>query len=518
MNTEKKKFNLLVCGLLIGIIIASMDSTIVSTAMGSIISDFGKMSLMAWISSAYLITSVAVTPIYGRLSDMYGRKRFFLFGIALFCIGSLLCGNAASMEQLILFRAIQGIGGGAIMPIAFSIIFDIVPPENRGKFSGLFGAAFGISSIFGPLVGSLLSDHASWRYAFLLNVPLGILAVLFVIIGYRESQNHSRMKIDWLGSFFLIAGVTSLMFSLDLGGNQFPWNSWQIISLLLSFGVCFILFLFTEFHAEVPIIPLHLFRGKLFACSQLIGLLFGSVFIISIIYIPIFIQGVNGNTATHSGLVLMPMMLASVLGSQIGGSLIRRFSYRLLMLLSAFTFLIGLYSLSTLTMHSSNLMMILYMIITGIGVGISFSVLMMSSTDQISPKDTGAATSSVTFFRSLGMTFGITIFGAIQSHLMNASFSKELPGMLEYGQKLEARTLLQPQVRALIPASTLTQMTKLLAGSITHTFLYTMIPLTLSLVFIIIMGNHKLQIREGAMHVDESSSTRNFNGREQSSI
>jgi EmrB/QacA subfamily drug resistance transporter len=473
------------------------------------------MNLFVWISSAYLITSVAGMPIYGKLSDMYGRKFFFLMGIILFTLGSLLCGTAQTMLQLITFRAIQGIGGGAIMPIAFSIVFDIVSLQERGKFTGLFGAAFGISSIFGPLIGSVLTDYASWRYVLLLNIPLGLLAAVFIFIGYHESSEHSRQQIDWFGALFLVLSVVSFMFALELGGKNYGWTSWQIMSLFLSFFVFLILFLIAETKVPEPIIPLFLFQNRLFACSQALAFFYGSVFIITVIYIPIFIQGVYGGTATNSGLILMPMMLASVVGSQIGGNLVSRFSYRTLMIGSIVTFFSGLFLLSTLTVHSPYILILCYMLITGIGVGISFSVLMMSSADQVAPQNIGSANSSVTFFRSLGMTLGITILGSVQNHIMQADFIKAFPNYLNKGMKLEARTLLQPQIRAHIPAQELSQMTKLLASSITDIFRFTLIPLTISFVFIIIMGNRKLKnSKEVIYHVNENGRTGNTYGGE----
>lgn len=316
---SKKKF--VVIGLLLGILMAAMDNTIVATAMGTIVSELGGLDQFIWVTSAYMIASVAGMPIFGKLSDMYGRKLFYVSGLTLFLVGSILCGLAQNMVQLSVFRAIQGLGGGALMPIAFTIMFDTFPPEQRGKMSGLFGAVFGISSVFGPLLGAYITDYIDWRWVFYVNVPLGLLSLFFIGKFYFESLEHREQKIDWWGAILLVSSVLCLMFALELGGKEYAWDSVVIISLFGGFAVFLVLFFWAETKATDPVIPFHLFKKRLFATAQGIGFLYGATFILGTIFIPIFVQGVYGGTATNSGLILTPMMLGSVVGSQIGGGL-----------------------------------------------------------------------------------------------------------------------------------------------------------------------------------------------------
>ena len=297
--TEKSAAStrLVVIGLMLAILMAAMDNTIVATAMGRIVDDLKGYDKLVWVTSAYMVALMAGTPIFGKLSDMYGRKRFFVFGIIVFMIGSALCGAAGSITELSIFRAIQGVGGGALMPIAFTIVFDIFPPEKRGKMSGLFGAVFGIASIFGPLLGALITDNIGWRWVFYINIPIGIAALAFISISYRESMAHSKQRIDWLGAFTLVGAIVCLMFALELGGQQFAWDSTMIISLFAGFAVLLIIFILAENRADEPIISFQMFRKRLFASSVLTSLFYGSTFIIATIYIPIFIQGVYGGSA-----------------------------------------------------------------------------------------------------------------------------------------------------------------------------------------------------------------------------
>lgn len=306
--------------MLLGLFMAALDQTIVSTAMTTIIQKLGGLESFIWVYSAYMIAMVVSTPIFGKLSDMYGRKRFFLMGLILFLLGSILCGTAQNMDQLIIYRAIQGIGGGAIMPIVFTIIFDLFPAEKRGKMMGLFGAVFGVSSVFGPILGGTITDNLSWRWIFYINVPIGILAIAFILKAYHESKVTRKQVIDWAGAILLTGTILCLMFGLELGGMEgWAWDSAQTISLFAGSVILFILFLLAERVAKDPIIKLGLFRKRLFTSSMAVSMLYGGVMIAGATYIPIFIQGVFHKTATETSTVLTPMMLGVVLSSQIGG-------------------------------------------------------------------------------------------------------------------------------------------------------------------------------------------------------
>ena len=316
MATKKSQQGFIVAGLLLSLLMSSMDNTIVATAMPTIVGELGGLDKFIWVTSAYMVAEMAGMPIFGKLSDMFGRKRFFMMGMVLFMFGSILCGTAQSIEQLSIYRAIQGIGGGALVPITFTIIFDIFPPEKRGKMGGLFGAVFGLSSIFGPLFGAYITDYISWHWIFYINLPIGIISV--ILLGLTIIKNHCSIrnkKLIGLGLLPLLGLSSVLMFALELGGNKYAWDSINIISLFSGFAVLFINFIFAERKASDPVISFSMFKDRLFVGSTIVGLLYGVAFIVGAVFIPIFIQGVTGGTATNSGLILLPMMLGVVVSA-----------------------------------------------------------------------------------------------------------------------------------------------------------------------------------------------------------
>jgi EmrB/QacA subfamily drug resistance transporter len=494
---RKKETNLkwVVAGLLLGIFVAAIDNTIVATAMATIVADLGGLDKFVWVTSAYMVAEMAGMPIFGKLSDMYGRKRFFIFGLIVFLSGSMLCGIAQNIVQLSLFRAIQGIGGGALVPIAFTIMFDLFPPEKRGKMGGFFGAVFGLSSIFGPLLGAYITDYFDWRWVFYINIPIGLLSFFFVAFFYRESSMHAKQKIDWWGVVTLVPAIVCLMFALELGGNQYEWDSRVIIGLFSAFAVLFLLFLYVETKAKEPIVSYHMFRKRLFAASNLVGFFSGATYIVATVYIPIFIQGVIGGSATNSGLVLLPMMLATTVSAQLGGFLANKMSYRNVMIIFTSIFIIGIFLLSTITVHTSRLMITLYMIITGLGVGASFSVLGMAAIHHFQHKDRGAASSTNSFMRSLGMTIGVTVFGIIQRNLFKHNLTDAFSGVTQAPQNMnfkDPRAILSPDTRTHIPEPVLDKITSALSSSIAHTFIWSLIPALLTLLFVMFMTNDRL--------------------------
>lgn len=495
MIAKNSKIGFVVAGLLLGILMAAMDNTIVAAAMGTIVSDLGGFDKIVWVTSSYMVAMMAGTPIFGKLSDMYGRKRFFMFGMLVFLLGSVLCGTAQTIEQLSIYRAIQGIGGGALMPIAFTVVFDIFPPEKRGKISGLFGAVFGISSIFGPLLGAYITEYINWHWIFYINLPIGVVALAFISFFYHESLAKSKQKIDWWGAATLVTAVVSLMFALELGGQHYAWNSAVIIGLFSAFAILFAVFLYVETKAAEPILSFSMFRKRLFAASNAVALFYGATFIVATIYIPIFVQGVFGGSATHSGLILMPMMIGSVFGSQIGGFLTTRTSYRNIMIFSGICFLLGVFLLSTLSTEVARSTLTVYMIITGFGVGFNFSVLSMAAIHNFDMRQRGSATSTLTFMRSLGMTLGITIFGIIQRNLFTNGLGKEFAGAggappIDIG---DPRDMLSPDKRALIPPELLDKITELLSSSIAQTFMWALITAGLAFFFIFTMTGERVQ-------------------------
>ncbi|KAI7253638.1 hypothetical protein KC345_g11351 [Hortaea werneckii] len=465
--------------------------------MGNIVGELGGMDKFVWVTSAYLVAEMAGMPIFGKLSDMYGRKKFFIFGIIVFMAGSALCGTADTITELAAYRALQGIGGGALVPIAFAIMFDAVPLEMRGKLGGAFGAVFGLSSIFGPLLGAYITDHVAWQWVFYINLPLGLVALVMVVGFYRESVEHSKQPIDWLGAGTLLGAVISLMFALELGGKEYAWDSWIILGLFTVFVILTAAFLFVETKAKEPIISFALFRERLYASSILSALFSGAAFIAASVYIPIFIQGVLGGSATNSGLVLLPMMVGSVVTASTGGFLMAKTSYRSLMLPTLALLVLGTGLVATLSPDSTRLLVTLYMILIGLGIGASFSVLSNAAIHGLGPQQRGSASATLNFLRSLGMTIGITAFGIIQSHYFSANLTKvfsagtgEAPaGVLDFK---DPHALLSPEARSAIPPEILGKITDGLSSSITSTFAWAVIPAALALLAACFMGRQKM--------------------------
>ncbi|MGN1385419.1 MAG: MDR family MFS transporter [Bacillus sp. (in: firmicutes)] len=497
MIAEKTNVKLLITGLLLSILVAAMDNTIVATAMGTIVGDLGDLENFVWVTAAYMVASMAAMPIFGKLSDMFGRKRFFIFGLLVFLFGSALCGLAQSMVQLSIFRAIQGIGGGALMPIAFTIVFDVFPPENRGKMIGLVGATFGLSSVFGPLIGAYITEYISWHWIFYVNIPIGLISLFCVMTAYKESPNRLKQTIDWGGAFTLVAAVVSFMFAIELGGNQYDWNSAPIIMLFSIFTIMFITFLFIETKAKDPIISFSLFKKPLFASSQILAFLYGATFIPLTVYIPIFVQAVFGGSATNAGLILMPMMIGSVIGSAISGMLQTKTSFRSLMFFSAVSFAIGLFLLSLMNPDTSRVLVTLFMVLSGIGVGFSFSLLPTSSIHNLEPTQRGSANSTNAFFRTLGMTIGITVFGSIQS----SHFSEYLAGAfagnptaMNFLVNQDISGIFTSEVRSQIPDDVLNIIINGMSESITDVFRFTFFTLLSAFIFVFMMGKEKVEI------------------------
>lgn len=410
------KNRILIIGLLLGMFFSALDQTIVGTAMPKIIGELGGLSVMAWVTTAYMLTSTTIVPIAGKLSDLLGRRILYVIGIAIFMIGSMLCGISQNIWELIIFRGLQGIGGGIITPLVMTIVGDIFPPEKRGTWQGMMGAIFGLASVFGPTLGGWLVDNISWRWVFYINIPVGILAAITIFIGLSgEKKRNSKVKIDYLGAVTLIIGVVSLLLGLSLGGKEFAWSSWQIISLFISFAIFTIIFLNVEKRVDEPILSLELFKSSNFVLINIVSFLMGLGMFGTITFLPLYFQGVIGVSATSSGNTLIPMMLAMVTTSIIGGQLVKKIGVRN-QLLSGMAFMsIGFYLLNTMTITTTQMTAIIYIIILGIGIGFVMPTVTLAVQMLFSHEKRGVATSTTQFFRSIGSTLGITVLGAIMN-------------------------------------------------------------------------------------------------------
>src|SRR6059058_2925586 len=325
--TKKAKITVVIA-LMLGMSLAALDTTIVGTALPSIVGKLGGISLYSWVFSVYLLTSTTTVPIYGKLADLYGRKPIFLFGSTLFLLGSILCGAAQSMEQLIIFRAIQGLGAGAVLPIVLTIIGDIFELKERARVQGLFSGVWGVSIVIGPALGGLIVDHFSWRWVFFINVPFGILSCLLLALALKENVERKKQKLDYIGTLTLTGSIVALLFFLLQGGTTWPWLSLPSFGLLVLCLVLVAAFLFQEQRAPDPILPLSLFTNRIIAVSSLGGIVLGILMFGITSYVPLFVQGVQGGTATSAGITLGPLLLAWPIAATISGRVVIRYGYR----------------------------------------------------------------------------------------------------------------------------------------------------------------------------------------------
>ncbi len=406
-------------GLLLGMLLAGLDQTIVATALPTIAGDLHSLSKLSWIVTAYLLASTVSTPLWGKLGDLYGRKIFFQAAIVIFLIGSVLAGLSKTITELIIFRAIQGIGGGGLMVGAQTIVGDIVPPRDRGRYQGFFGAVFGVSSVLGPLIGGFFVDTLSWRWVFYVNLPVGVIALIVVAAVLPARRGKEQHQVDYLGTIMIGGAATSLVLLTSLGGVTYPWGSGPIITLAVLAVVFTAGFVVAERWAAEPVLPLHLFKQPVFTAASAIGFVVGFAMFGALTYLPQYLQIVRGVSPTISGLHLLPLMVG-LLATSIGtGQLISRWGrYKIFPVVGTATLTVGLYLLSHLGPSTSTGLASLYLLVFGVGIGATVQVLVIAVQNAIDYADLGAGTSGVTFFRSIGASFGTAAFGAIFDHAL----------------------------------------------------------------------------------------------------
>ena len=423
-------------GVLMVMLLASLDQTIVSTAMPRVIADLQGFDRYTWVSTAYLLTSTVMVPIYGKLSDLIGRKPIFLFGVVIFLIGSALSGASQSMNQLIAFRAFQGIGAGALMPIAIAIIGDLFTPRERGKWQGLTGGVWGLSAIIGPTLGGWITQNSTWRWIFYVNLPVGLVAMLVLIFLMPTLRGKARqVSIDYIGAALLVLGTVPLLLGFTWAGTQYDWLSPQIISLFAGAAVVLTFFMLYQAWLErrggQPIIEPSLFKNSIFSVSTVVTIIFGMGLFGSIFFIPLFVQGVVGSSATNSGLILTPLMLTSIVGSIVSGQLVSRLGkYKWIAIFGMVVSVIGTYMLVRLDVHSTNTDVLLAMLVLGLGMGFGMALYTLVVQNAL-PKKIGQATSALVFFRQIGGTIGLAAMGSVMTSAYLPAFQNALPAAVK---------------------------------------------------------------------------------------
>ncbi len=450
---SQRRTYLIIGALLLGMLLAALDQTIVATALPTIAGDLHGLSHLSWVVTAYLLASTVSTPLWGKLGDLYGRKTFFLAAIVIFLVGSALCGLARSMLMLIAFRAVQGIGGGGLFTGAQTIVADVVPARERGRYQGLFGAVFGVSSVLGPLIGGFFVDNLSWRWVFYVNLPIGAVALAVVAAVLPGRLRRAAHRIDYAGTVLLAGSATSLVLLTSLGGTTYAWGSAPIIVMGVAAVVLGAGFIWAERRAAEPVIPLHLFSNRVFSASNAVGFVVGFAMFGAIAYLPQYMQIVKGVSPTVSGLRLLPLMAGLLATSIVTGWLVSRWGrYRIFPIVGTAVMTLGLYLLSHLSVTTNVWVSSLYMLILGAGIGASFQVLVVAVQNAVSYADLGAATGGATFFRSIGGSFGTAIFGAVFSNVLAGNLAASLHG-LSLPPGVTAARGASPAVLAHLPAA-----------------------------------------------------------------
>ncbi|MBM9621847.1 MDR family MFS transporter [Streptomyces zhihengii] len=501
--------------LLLGMLLAALDQTIVATALPTIVSELGGMDHLSWVVTAYLLASTAATPLWGKLGDQYGRKKLFQAAIVIFLIGSALCGMAQNMPQLIGFRALQGLGGGGLMVLSMAIVGDLVPPRERGRYQGLFGAVFGATSVLGPLLGGFFTEHLNWRWVFYINLPIGVVALLVIAAVLHIPVRSQRHTIDYLGTFLIASVATCLVLVASLGGTTWAWGSPQIIGLALLGAVLLVAFVAVERRAAEPVLPLKLFRIRTFSLVAVISFIIGFAMFGAMTYLPTFLQVVRDVSPTMSGVHMLPMVFGMLLTSTLSGQLVSRTGrWKVFPIAGTAVTAIGLLLLHLLTENSSDWQLSLCFLVFGAGLGLVMQVLVLVVQNAVSYEDLGVATSGATFFRSIGASFGVAIFGTVFTNRLETKLTDALAGQQVPPGADASALAADPRAIAELPAELRPSVLHAYATSITDVFLYAVPVVVLAFVVAWFLKEDKLR---GSVTAPDTSQTLASNPVERSS-
>jgi EmrB/QacA subfamily drug resistance transporter len=425
---DNQRVRLIFGALLLVLLLASLDQTIVSTALPTIVGDLGGVSDLSWVVTAYLLSSTVVGPVYGKLGDQYGRKIVLQVAIVIFLVGSALCGISQNMTELIVFRGIQGLGGGGLFVITIAVVGDIFPPRQRGRYQGYFGGVFGVSTVLGPLLGGFFVDNLSWRWIFYVNLPIGLIALAVIATAFQPRIDHVKHTIDYLGASLLAGGLAAIVLYTSLGGTTYSWTSPWMLALIVGGVLLLVAFVFAESRAAEPVLPLELFRNRVFSVSSAMGFIVGLALFGAITYLPLYLQDVKGHSPTTSGLLILPLMVGLLTASIGSGQLITRFGrYKPFPVAGTAIMVVGLFLLSRLQVDTSTVVTGAYMLVLGFGLGNVIQVLVLAAQNAVDYKYLGVASSGSTLFRQIGGSIGVSVFGAIFANQLAGDLVGKLP-------------------------------------------------------------------------------------------